>query len=92
VPANESLRSHTLLPGIIAGVLVGSIVAISSLSFGILIFSGPLVPYLRYGVGIGLVTAMITTAGLALTSGIPAVIGCGPGQPSGGVLDLVYQG
>ncbi len=66
--------SESLLPGVVAGILVGTTEVIIALSLGTLIFSGPLAPYLPYGVGMALISATILMAGIALVSRIPAVV------------------
>ncbi len=71
----ESLNPGRLLPNMMAGVLVGIGEIIFAISIGSLIFSGELLPFLPYGIGIALVTAAVTMISIALLSSIKGVIG-----------------
>jgi len=78
----NELRSERLLPSLTSGVLVGMHEVIFALSVGSLVFSGELVPYLPYGIGIALVTAAITLVGISLGSSAPGVIGSSQDSPT----------
>ena len=71
----EEFASERLLPGLIAGLLLGITEVFLSLSLGSLIFSGDLASYLPYGVGIALVTATSMLVTVALTSRVPGAMG-----------------
>lgn len=55
---------------------------IFALSVGSLIFSGDLAPYLRYGIGLALVTSTIMLVGISLGSSVPGVTGILQDSPS----------
>jgi SulP family sulfate permease len=71
----DGFRPESLLPGLIAGLLMGVSEVIFALSVGSLIFSGELGPYLSYGIGVALVTAAIVLIGISLSSSVPGVTG-----------------
>jgi len=64
-----------LLPGLVAGAVLGVTEVIFSLSLGSLVFSGDLAPYLPFGIGIALVTSIVMLIGVSLTSLVTGVIG-----------------
>jgi SulP family sulfate permease len=74
--------SAPVLPLLTAGVLIGISEAIFAISIGSLIFSGKLAPNLAQGIGIALVTAMVTLISISLFSSIPGVIGSLQDSPS----------
>jgi SulP family sulfate permease len=71
----ENLNPGQLLPNLMAGLLVGIGEIIFAISIGSLIFSGELLPFLPYGIGIALVTAAVTMISISLLSSIKGVIG-----------------
>jgi SulP family sulfate permease len=71
----NELRSERLLSSLTSGLLMGITEVIFALSVGSLIFSGELVPYLSYGIGIALVTAIIMLVGISASSSVPGVTG-----------------
>jgi SulP family sulfate permease len=74
--------SRPVLPLLTASVLIGISEAIFAISISSLIFSGTLAPNLAQGIGIALVTAMITMISISLFSSIPGVIGSLQDSPS----------
>ena len=62
------------LPPVVAGLVVGTIVVILSLSFAVLIFTGPLAPYVKIGIGIALFTAVVTGSAVTLLSSYEGTI------------------
>jgi len=74
--------SRPVLPLLIAVVLIGINEVIFAISIGSLIFSGKLSPYLAQGIGMALVTAMVTMISISLVSSIPSVIGSLQDSPS----------
>ena len=75
-------NSRPILPLLTAGILVGINEVIFAISVSSLIFSGKLAPNLAQGIGIALVTAMVTMISIALLSSIPGVIGSLQDSPS----------
>lgn len=78
----ESLYPGRLLPNLMAGVLVGIEEIIFAISIGSLVFSGDLLPYLPYGIGIALVTAAVLMISISLLSSLKGVIGSLQDSPS----------
>lgn len=74
--------SRQLMPVLTASVLHGISEVFFAVSVGSLIFSGKLTPYLAHGIGIALVTAIITLISTSLMSYIPGVIGSLQDSPS----------
>jgi sulfate permease, SulP family len=68
-PAQEVARSglRTIAAIASAGVLIGSISLVSSLSYAAIIYSGPLAPYLSQGIGLTLIGAVVMSVVGALT-------------------------
>jgi len=71
----DELQSKRLLPGLTSGVLMGIVEIMVALSLGNLIFSGELVVYLPYGIGMALITAAVMMIATSLTSSVPGVMG-----------------
>lgn len=69
-----AFQAQQLLPDLTAGALMGIIEVVCALSFGSLIFSGVLAPYLPYGIGMALAGAAVILVGTSLTSRVPGVI------------------
>jgi len=57
-----------LLPAVVAGLVVGVMTVLISISFAALIFSGPLAPHVGAGIGMALLTAIVAGGVVALTS------------------------
>jgi len=68
------LRPATLVPGLIAGLVTGLLTVIISASFGALIFSGSLAPFVPGGICVVLTTATVVGALVALGSSYPGSI------------------
>jgi SulP family sulfate permease len=68
------IDSKSLVPALVAGVMTGTVVAILSTSFAVLIFSGSLAQYAGVGVGITLFTAAVVGAVVAVMSSYPGTI------------------
>jgi SulP family sulfate permease len=67
--------SSPVLPLLTAGILIGINEVIFAISVSSLIFSGELASNLAQGIGITLVTAIVTLISISLFSSIPGVIG-----------------
>jgi len=72
IAAEFSPRS--LIPNILAGIIIGTLTVIVEISFGALIFSGPLSAYVFNGIGCTLFGAFVISAVVALTSSFPGTI------------------
>ncbi len=79
---SKNHKSGQMLPILTAGVLIGISEIIFAISVGSLIFSGELAPNLAHGIGIALVTAMVTMISISLLSAIPGAIGSLQDSPS----------
>jgi SulP family sulfate permease len=71
----NELKPKMLLPGLTSGIVFGITEVIFAISLGSLVFSGALVSYLTYGIGMALVTAATMMIGTSLFSRVPGVIG-----------------
>jgi SulP family sulfate permease len=71
----RKLLSEQLLPSLTSGVLISVSEVLFALSVGSLIFSGPLAPYLSYGIGIALVTSTIMLIAISLGTSLAGVTG-----------------
>ncbi|MBN2304091.1 MAG: SulP family inorganic anion transporter, partial [Anaerolineae bacterium] len=69
------LRADRLLPAVIAGVLLGFIEVIVAISLGSLVFSGDLALYLPRGIGIALITSVVSMLVIALRTSAPGILG-----------------
>src|SRR5258708_10222872 len=68
---------------------IGGVLSIAySLSYAALIFSGPLSPWLAYGVSASLVTGAVSAAIVAARSSLPFTIGGPGGSTSAGAAGL----
>jgi SulP family sulfate permease len=74
--------SRPIMPLLTAGVLIGINEVIFAISVSSLIFSGKLAPYLSQGIGIALVTVIVTMISISLLSSITGVIGSLQDSPS----------
>jgi SulP family sulfate permease len=72
--AVAQLSPSKLIPNVLAGIIVGTLTVIVEISFGALIFSGPLSPYVFNGIGCTLFGAFIISGAVALTSSFPGTI------------------
>lgn len=87
----EETQPEQLLPGLLSGTLFGVTEVIVALSLGSLVFSGGLAPYLPYGIGLALVTAVIMLIGVSLTSRVSGVIGSAQDSPAA-ILAVIAAG
>jgi len=78
----ESFKPEFLLPGLIAGVLIGFSEIIDDISFGSLIFTGELTRFLAFGFGLALTTSTVFMIVTSLFSSIPGMIGGTQDSPS----------
>src|SRR5688572_10846201 len=78
----ELLNPRHLLPTLTAGLVTGIIGVIVSISFGVLIFSGDLLPFAGQGVGFGLVGAAVITLVASLTSSYPGIVSTPQDSPA----------
>jgi len=74
-PKIKSFPLSSLVPSLMAGLVVSVMVVVVSVSLATLIFSGELAPFLGKAVGLVLFTGMITTGVVALFSSYPGMIG-----------------
>lgn len=63
-----------LVPTLTSGLLIGLIQVILSISFGALIFTGPLSPFIGRGIGLALVSAALSGATVALFTSFPGTV------------------
>jgi sulfate permease, SulP family len=63
-----------LIPNVLAGIIIGTLTVIVEISFGALIFSGPLSVYVFNGIGCTLFGAFVISGAVALTSSFPGTI------------------
>lgn len=68
------LQPNQLIPSITAGIISGIFLVIYAVSFGALIFSGDLAPFVSAGIGFVLFTAIVVSITVALTSSLPGVL------------------
>lgn len=72
--AGAPLGPVPLFPSLVTGAVVGIYTLIYALAFGALLFGGDLAPFLGQGIGLLLVSAIITATSVALTSACPGAI------------------
>ncbi len=82
----DRLHPETLVPGLAAGVFMGCTEVMFALSFGSLIFSGELAPYLPQGIGMALITATVILISTSLASAVPGVIGSTASRSAAGAF------
>jgi hypothetical protein len=70
----RELHHTRLLPGLGAGLAVGTVAAMMSVSFAALIFSEELTPFLGYGIGIALLSAVVIGIATTVGSSYPGTI------------------
>ncbi|NJN86996.1 MAG: SLC26A/SulP transporter family protein [Leptolyngbyaceae cyanobacterium SL_7_1] len=70
----HELQPNQLIPSITAGLIAGVFLIIYAASFGALIFSGELAPFVSAGIGFVLFTAIAVSITVALTSSLPGVL------------------
>lgn len=72
--AKGDLRPTAWLTGLLAGLVVGIVVVILAISFAVLIFSGDLAPLAPKGISLGLFTAVVMAALIALISSFRGMV------------------
>ena len=70
----EELHPRRALPSLAAGLITGVVTLAMSAAFGMLIFSGPLSPYLSRGIGLMLFGSIVIGGIAALTSSLPGLV------------------
>jgi SulP family sulfate permease len=95
MPTGSSVRDELCPAGLLrnvgAGVVVGSMVVIGSLSFATLIFAGPLADLVGIGIGMALASGAIVGLVGALSASHPATVS-GPHGSTSSVLALLAAG
>lgn len=71
----EALRPQHLLPNLGTGLVLSLSNIIFALSFGALVFSGPLSDYASVGIGLALFAAMVNVVAIALFTSQPKMVG-----------------
>ena len=69
-----SFKPEFLLPGLVAGVLIGFSEIIDDISLGSLVFSGELSRYLAFGFSIALTTSIVLMIVSSLASSVPGMV------------------
>ncbi len=94
------MNFHTNIKDIISGFITPIMIIATSLSYAVLIFSGPLSDHLAIGAGFSLIGAGVTAIVFAVASGLPFAIS-GPDSKAVAVMasiavvigeDLIYNG
>lgn len=70
----QRLHLEQIIPSLSVGLIIGIIEVILAISFGALIFGGPLSPFLSNGIGITLAGAVLTGATVALLTSVPGIV------------------
>jgi len=68
-------RIRVAFQDILGGSAAGVLTITFGLSYSLLIFAGPLAPYLSYGVGVTFISSAVLAAVLALGSSLPFAVG-----------------
>jgi hypothetical protein len=76
------LRQTSLASALLTGLVVGLAVVVAAISYPSLIFAGDLAPHAPLGLRIGLLSALVFSAVLALTSSYPGAVGVGQSEPA----------
>ncbi len=76
------LRPDRLLLALIGGLVVGVVVVIVAISFGALVFSGPLADFTSRGIGFGLLSAAVLGAVVALSSSFRGMVATPQDSPA----------
>ena len=71
----ESGHPRNLLPVLTTGLVAGLVEIVSAVSFGALIFSGPLSAFVGHGIGLALLATMINITFIALLTSLPGTVG-----------------
>lgn len=70
----QELQPSRLIPSLTAGIIAGIFLVVYAVSFGALIFSGELTPFVSAGIGLVLFTAITVSIIVALGSSLPGVL------------------
>lgn len=70
----QELQPSRLIPTLTAGMIAGIFLVVYAVSFGALIFSGELTPFVSTGIGLVLFTAITVSIIVALGSSLPGVL------------------
>ncbi|MDO9059961.1 MAG: SulP family inorganic anion transporter [Bradyrhizobium sp.] len=73
--ASQSLKFRTALNDVLGGSAASFLTITFGLSYALLIFTGPLAPYLSYGLAATFISSAVLAAVLALGSSLPFAIG-----------------
>jgi SulP family sulfate permease len=68
------MPTRSLLDEISAGLAASLLTIAYCFSYGAMIFSGPLQPFLSVGIAAALISAVVTGTGIALRSGFPVSV------------------
>jgi sulfate permease, SulP family len=82
VQIREELRADRLIPSLLAGFLIGALEIALAVSFGSLIFSGELSPYLSRGIGMGLFSGTVGLVIVVLLASHSTIIGGNQDAPA----------
>ena len=77
-----------LIANILAGLIVSLVAIIFNISYAALIFSGPLSPYLSFGISAALISLIVSAIMVALFSSLPILCG-GPDSLTAAVIALI---
>lgn len=81
-------KTDRLLANVLAGLLVGSIGVVASISFAALIFTGDLTSYVSNGIGMALISGAVLGLVVAFTSSFP-VSTCFPQDSTAAIVGLM---
>src|SRR5690606_27821049 len=73
-PLGPTFRFTQLLPVLSSGLIVGLVGALLSISFGALIFVGPLAPFVASGIGLALAGTILTGLVIGFLSSLPGTV------------------
>ena len=68
-------QASRLLPIVTTGLVVGLLEIVVAVSFGVLIFSGDLAPFVGHGIGLALLATLVNTVFIALFASLPGTMG-----------------
>jgi SulP family sulfate permease len=86
----QELHPSRLIPSLTAGIIAGIFLVVFAVSFGALIFSGELTPFVSNGIGLTLFTAITVSIIVALGSSLPVVL-IVPQDGPGVILSLLIS-
>jgi sulfate permease, SulP family len=85
---NFGPRARRVFSDVLGGSAAGVLSITYGLSYALLIFAGPLAPYLSYGVAASFITSAVLAAVLALGSSLPFAIG-GPESSTAAITGIL---